>query len=83
MDEIEEYKERREKKSFSLKLDERKAEKEKLEERRKQREELRQKRLDIKIVNKEEVETQESKIDDPLLEEGGRILADVIIMDIG
>ncbi len=83
LDEIEEYRERREKKSFSLRLSERKEEKEKLEERREKREELRQKRTDFKVVNKKEVETQESKLDDPFLEEGGRILADLIFMNIG
>lgn len=83
IEEIEEFKENKNKTIYSLNFNTRKAEKEEEEEKRKKREELRQQRIDLKVVDKNEVNTPEIKLDDPLLEEGGRILADLILMSVG
>lgn len=82
-EDIEEYRANKNKKSYSLKEDVRKAEREKSDARSKIREEERQKKANLKIVKKSEVETEESKVDDPYLEETGRILADLIAMKVG
>ena len=83
IEEIEDYKANKNKTEYSLNYDTRKAEKEEAEEKRKKREELRQQRIELKVADKDEVGTPEIKIDDPLLEEGGRILADLILMSVG
>lgn len=83
IDEIEEYKANKNKTEYSLNFNTRKAEKEEGEAKRKKREELRQQRTELKIAEKNEVGIPEIKIDDPLLEEGGRILADLILMNVG
>lgn len=83
IEEIEDYKANKNKTEYSLNYDVRKAEKEAAEEKRKKREELRQQRIELKVADKEEVGTPDIKVDDPLLEEGGRILADLILMSVG
>ncbi|MBI9071422.1 MAG: carboxy terminal-processing peptidase [Melioribacteraceae bacterium] len=68
------YKENIKKKEFSLNEDIRKQEREKNEDRKKERENAR----NITVKDKEEVPIKDMKIDDPLLEESGHILADMI-----
>ena len=80
---IEEYESNKNKKSFSLNEAVRKAEREKAEARKKEREEERKKNAELKVVDKDEVSGQETKIDDYLLEESGRILADLIELKFG
>jgi carboxyl-terminal processing protease len=81
-EDIEEYKENKNKTSFSLNEDIRKREREKSEAKRKAREEARQKKLELKVESNE-VKSEESKLDDPILEESGRILSDLIAMKYG
>jgi carboxyl-terminal processing protease len=82
-EDIEEYQENRNKKLFSLNIDVRKAEREKSEAKRKKREEERQANTDIDIAEMEEVSTSDTRVEDPLLEETGHILADFILRTIG
>ena len=83
VEDIEEYKENRKVSSYSLNYDKRKSDRDKREEKRKKRDELRSQLTELKVVNKDEVKEPIIKIDDPLLEEGGRILADLILLSIG
>jgi carboxyl-terminal processing protease len=83
LEDVEESKINREKKLFSLNIDKRKIEREKAEQKRKLRDEARQKNSEMTISDKEEVSVRNIKIDDPLLEETGHILADLIILSIG
>jgi carboxyl-terminal processing protease len=83
IEDIEEMKSKKNKKSFSLNEAVRKAEREEAEAKKKMREEERQKKADIKMVKKSEVGKDETTLDDPQLEESGRILADLIILKYG
>ncbi len=83
MEDIEEMKSKKEKKSFSLNKDVRKAERDEAERKKKLREEERQKKANLKMVKKSEVNKDETTLDDPQLEESGRILADLIILKYG
>ncbi|MFC2133045.1 carboxy terminal-processing peptidase [Bacteroidota bacterium] len=71
--------ERRSKKSFSLNEEQRKLEREESEAQRKAREESRQNLAGIELEGQEEVALNNLNIDDPLLEEGGHILANLIL----
>ncbi len=81
-EDIEEYKENKNKNTFSLNEDVRRREREKIEAKREAREEARQKKVELSIASNE-VESEESKMDDPVLEESGRILSDFIVMRYG
>ena len=78
-EDIEEYKENKNKKTFSLNAEVRKNEREKSEAKKEAREEARQKKVELNISVKE-VESEDTKIDDPVLEESGKILSDFIVM---
>jgi len=83
---IDDYKEmdiRRHKKTFSLNESVRQKERDELEAKRKKREEEKQVNADIEVIQKDEVAAQNDPIDDPILEEGARILADLIIFSAG
>jgi len=73
----------RERNSYSLNEEIRKKERDEAEELRKQRDEAREKLKEIKLSGDEEVRSKKVFIDDPLLEESGRILANYISMKIG
>jgi hypothetical protein len=75
--------ERREKNSYSLNLEVRKEEKEIADQKKKLRDEERQKSTELTIKGDEEVKKENLKVDDPLLEESGHILADFILAKIG
>jgi carboxyl-terminal processing protease len=81
-EDIEEYKENKNKKTFSLNQDIRMSEREKSEAKREAREEARQKKVELNIASNE-VESEESRIEDPVLDESGRILSDFIAMKYG
>jgi carboxyl-terminal processing protease len=83
LEDIEEIKINREKKSFSLNEEKRKSQREIAKKKRELRDEARQKNSEIEIVDKKEVEVRNIKVDDPLLEEAGHILANLILMTIG
>ncbi len=83
INEIQDYKDNREKKEFSLNQKIRKEERDKAEEKRKQLEEEKAKITGIKIDDKKEVSTKESIITDYELKESGRILADLILAKVG
>lgn len=83
LDDIEEFKENREKKVFSLNETIRREERNKAEERKKKKEEERAKILGIDIKDKKEVESQSSVKSDYELKESARILADLILAKIG
>jgi carboxyl-terminal processing protease len=83
LEDMQEYKVNKLKKSFSLNEEVRKDEREKNESKRKLREEMRQKESDIKVVNKNEVSPEESEVDDAQLRESGRILSDLIVLKFG
>lgn len=76
---IAEYKENKNKKTFSLNAEVRKNEREKSEAKKDAREEARQEKVELNIALKE-VESEETKIDDPVLDESGRILSDFIVL---
>ncbi len=78
---IEEYKETKAKKTFSLNEEVRKAEKEKAEKRKKEREEA--KKSNLKLIKKDEVEIESELLDDFDLKETGNILADFIMSKVG
>ncbi|MBU2507714.1 MAG: carboxy terminal-processing peptidase [Bacteroidetes bacterium] len=82
-EDIEEYKESKSKKSYSLNEEVRRIEREERENKKKQREEERQNKSKLKIVEKSEVNTEEEKEDDPLLNETGKILSDFIALKFG
>lgn len=81
-EDIEEYKENKDKNTFSLNAEVRKNEREKSEAKKQAREEARQKKVELNIAAKE-VESEDTKIDDPVLEESGRILSDFIVLKYG
>lgn len=83
LDDIEEFKENREKKVFSLNETIRREERNKAEERKKKKEEERAKILGIDIKDKKEVESQSSVKSDYELKESARILADLILAKLG
>ena len=61
----------------------RESEREIAKKKRELRDEQRQKNADIELVDKEEVNVRNIKVDDPILEEAGHILANLIFMTIG
>ncbi|MDH7604367.1 MAG: carboxy terminal-processing peptidase, partial [Melioribacter sp.] len=83
LDDIEEFKENRAKKVFSLNEEIRKQERNKAEERKKKKEEERAKISGIDIKDKKEVESQSSITSDYELKESARILADLILAKVG
>lgn len=83
MEDIEEFNENRDKQEFSLNEKVRKEEREKADERKKKKEEEKAKITGIKIEDKKEVSTQETKVSDYELKESGRILADMILAKVG
>ncbi|MCX7798479.1 MAG: carboxy terminal-processing peptidase [Melioribacter sp.] len=83
LDDIEEIKENKEKKVFSLNEAVRKEERNKAEERKKKKEEERAKILGVDIKNKKEVDDKSSIKNDYEVKESARILADLIIARIG
>ncbi|MEG8946435.1 carboxy terminal-processing peptidase [Rosettibacter firmus] len=83
LDDIEEIKENREKKVFSLNEKIRREEKNKAEERKKKKDEERARINKLDIKDKKEVDAQTSKASDYELKESTRILADLIIAKVG
>ncbi|MFH1198006.1 MAG: carboxy terminal-processing peptidase [bacterium] len=83
VDEITDLIEMRKQKSISLNYDIRKKEKEELDSKQKQRDEDRQTNTDFDVEGVEEVTPPTTRTDDPVLEESGRILADLIQLTIG
>ena len=83
VEDINEMNERREKNSYSLNLETRKEEKEIADQKKKLRDEERQESTELTIKGDEEVKKENLKVDDPLLEESGHILADFILAKIG
>lgn len=80
---IEDYafsKERRSKKYFSLNKNVRKSERDLREAKRKEREEERAKLYGLELGDVEEVTVENLSVDDPFLEEGGHILANLILL---
>lgn len=80
MEDIEYYRENKDKKSFSLNEDVRKAEREKMKKKREKRDEERALRSNIKVPQKDEVKkkVKNLRVDDPFLEESGHILSNFI-----
>lgn len=78
LEDIEEYKENKNKIEFSLNEEVRKKERDERELKRKQREEEREKLNKIEIIDKKEVTKKSLKVEDPFLEESGRILVDLL-----
>lgn len=83
MEDINEYKEKKDRIEFSLNENIRKEERETREAKRKIREEEREKFNKIEIIEKEEVTKKSLKVEDPFLEETGHILADLLILENG
>ena len=83
IEDINEYKEQREKKTISLNEEVRKKEKEDLEENRFQRENERRKIKGIKLLDKGEKIPPADEKDDFLLNEAGHILIDLIKLSVG
>lgn len=83
VEDINEMNERRERNSYSLNLETRKEEKEVADQKKKLRDEERQESTELTIKGDEEVKKENLKVDDPLLEESGHILADFILAKIG
>lgn len=79
-EDIEEYKENKEQKYVSLNEAVRKKEKEDLEQKRFERENERRKDKGLKLLDKGELSKENSKNDDPELNEGAHILADLVQM---
>ncbi len=81
LEDIREYSEKKEQKSYSLNEEIRKTEKEEQEAKRESRDEGRQLDSEFEVEEPEEVvkDEEDLKVDDPYLEEGGHILADFII----
>jgi len=77
-EDIKEYKELKEKKTYSLLESVRKEEREKNDKKKKDRDEERLSKKNIKVNEKEEVKTKELKVEDPLLEETGHVFTDFI-----
>jgi carboxyl-terminal processing protease len=83
MEDINDYKENKNKVEFSLNESDRKKEREVREEKRKNREEEREKFNKIEIIDKKEVSKKTLKVEDPFLEESGHILADLLLRSQG
>lgn len=79
-EEVNEFRQNREKKTVSLNEEIRKKEREEAEARKKNREEEKAKALGLKIEEKKEVGVQSSNSTDYELKESGRILADLILV---
>jgi carboxyl-terminal processing protease len=82
LEDIEDIRTIRNKKSYSLMESKRKSEREESEAKRNARDEERQRSADLRIEDLEEVVAETIDIDDPLLAESGRILADLIQFSI-
>jgi carboxyl-terminal processing protease len=82
-EDIEESKEMNAKKFVSLNEEVRKKEKDDLEEKRFQRENERRKLKGLKLLQKGETAKEESKRNDPLLDESAHVVADLIKLQIG
>ncbi len=78
LEDIKEYKELKENKTYSLLESTRKAERERNEQKKKDRENERLSKKNIKINEKDETKTKDLNVDDPLLEETGHIFTDFI-----
>lgn len=83
IDEINDNKQARQQKEFSLNIEIRKAQLDEAEAKRKKREEEKSKLLGIKIEEKKEVDAPTSSKGDYQLKESGRILADYILLKVG
>lgn len=83
LDDIREYKEKKDRNLISLKEDIRRNEMEKEEEEKFQRENERRKLKGIKLLDKGEEISKSSAPDDLYLEESARILADLIALTVG
>ncbi|MCB0747140.1 MAG: carboxy terminal-processing peptidase, partial [Ignavibacteriae bacterium] len=79
MQDIEEYKENKNKTEFSLNENIRKKERDESEEKRKLRDEERKKFETIEIIDKKEVTKKTLKEEDPFLEESGHVLVDLLL----
>jgi carboxyl-terminal processing protease len=79
-DKMKERREDNDKNLLSLNYDEREAEKEKREKEEEQKDEERMQDSEMEVEEKGEVDTDSLKTDDPLLEESGHILADLILL---
>ncbi|NOX65794.1 MAG: tail-specific protease [Chlorobi bacterium] len=82
-EDIEEYKIRKKKVEYSLNEEVRAKEREKFEKRKEERKKEREKYENLELKGKEEVKKPNIRIDDPLLEETGFILADLMILENG
>ncbi len=83
MEDIEEYKEAHDKQFVSLSEAVRKKEKDDLEEKRFERENARRKLQGLTLLKKGEKPTDNSSKDDPILDETGQVLADLIQSTVG
>ncbi|MFZ1289276.1 MAG: carboxy terminal-processing peptidase [Melioribacteraceae bacterium] len=81
IEDIEEYKDNKDKVEFSLNEEIRKKERDERELKRKQREEEREKSNKIEIIDKKEVTKKSLKVEDPYLEESGHILVDLLLTE--
>ncbi len=84
-EDIKEYHRMKEIKAYSLLESTRKEEREKADKKKKERDDERQakKNLSVKDKEKEEVKTKDLSVDDPLLEETGHILTDLVLLRVG
>ncbi len=80
LEDIEDYKIRKSKNDYSLNIDVRQKERDENEARKDKREEERVKKENLIINEKDEVKKENLRVDDPLLEETGFILADLILL---
>jgi carboxyl-terminal processing protease len=83
LDEIAEFNDNQEKKTFSLNIEARREQRRIAEEKKKQREEQRAKITGLKIEEKKEVESVKKEEPDFELKESGRILVDYILAKVG
>jgi len=79
LEDIQEYKMSKEKKEYSLNKDIRQKERDENEVKKEARESERVKSENLEIPEKDEVAKENLRVDDPLMEEAGFILADLII----
>jgi len=79
LEDIQDYKTNKEKTQYSLNKDIRKKEREENEAKKSERENERVKKENFVVQEKDEVKKENLRVDDPLLEETGFILADLII----
>ena len=83
IEDIKQFNQSRDKKSFSLNENFRKQERDEIDALKKKRDEERAKLLGLKVEDKKEVDFPESKVSDFELKESGRILADLILAKVG